>query len=57
VPPPLHPVSKEEAQYQETPKAMFFCAACTFFQAPQSCKVVAGAINPQGWCKYYDLPD
>jgi hypothetical protein len=55
--PPLKPVSQQEAQYQDTPKGLFFCAACTFFRAPQGCKVVQGTISPQGWCKFFDLPD
>jgi hypothetical protein len=39
------------------PKGMFSCATCTFFVKPRSCKVVAGDISPQGWCKLFDLPD
>jgi hypothetical protein len=50
-------VSPAEAQYQNTPKGLFSCAACTFFVKPRSCKVVTGDISPQGWCKLFDLPD
>lgn len=50
-------VSQAEAQYQTTPKALFTCAACTFFIKPRSCKVVTGDISPVGWCKLFDLPD
>ena len=50
-------ISQAEAQYQNTPKGMFSCSTCTFFIKPTSCKVVAGAISPTGWCKLFDLPD
>jgi len=50
-------VSQAEAQYQNTPKGQFSCAACTFFIKPRSCKVVTGDISPNGWCKLFDLPD
>jgi len=50
-------LSQAEAQYQNTPKGMFSCAVCSFFIKPSSCKVVTGAISPQGWCKLFDLPD
>jgi len=50
-------LTQMEAQYQTTPKGMFSCAVCTFFIKPGACKVVAGAISPQGWCKLFDLPD
>jgi hypothetical protein len=50
-------VSREKAQYQNMPKGLFSCAACTFFIRPRSCKVVSGDISPNGWCKLFDLPD
>jgi len=56
-PPPLQPVSKEEALYQASPRGMFSCAVCTLFVKPRGCKVVSGDISPYGWCKYFDLPD
>ena len=49
--------SQAEAQYQSTPKGMFSCGVCTFFIKPRSCKLVAGDVSPQGWCKLFDLPD
>jgi hypothetical protein len=45
--------SKEAAKYQESPKDGQKCADCTFFQAPQSCTVVDGAISPNGWCMIF----
>jgi hypothetical protein len=50
-------ISQAEAQYQPMPKGMFSCGVCTFFIKPTSCKVVTGAISPNGWCKLFDLPD
>jgi hypothetical protein len=50
-------ISQADAQYQPTPKGMFSCGVCTFFIKPDACKVVAGAVNPNGWCKLFDLPD
>ena len=55
--PPLHPVSKGDAQYQAVPRGMFSCAVCSLFVKPRGCKVVQGDISPSGWCKYFDMPD
>jgi hypothetical protein len=55
--PPTQPVSKEAAQYQDTPKGILTCAVCTFFRAPGSCKVVTGIVSPHGWCPFFDMPD
>jgi hypothetical protein len=54
---PATKVSQREVQYQNAPKGLFRCAACTFFVKPHSCKVVTGDISPNGWCKLFDLPD
>jgi hypothetical protein len=54
---PIVKISQAEALYQSTPKGLLSCAACTFFIKPTSCKVVTGAISPNGWCKLFDLPD
>ena len=50
-------ISQVEAQYQPMPKGMFSCGVCTFFIRPTACKVVTGAISPNGWCKLFDLLD
>ena len=50
-------ISQAEAQYQPMPKGMFSCGTCTFFVKPTSCKLVLGAVSPNGWCKLFDLPD
>jgi hypothetical protein len=50
-------VSQAEALYQDRPKNGISCAACALFRPPAACAVVMGVISPQGWCRFYDLPD
>jgi hypothetical protein len=50
-------LSQGEAEYQYRPKSGLICAACTLFRPPRSCEVVEGDISPNGWCKFFDLPD
>jgi hypothetical protein len=45
--------AQKMAQYQPTPKGAARCDNCSQFQGPSSCKVVAGAISPSGWCQLY----
>jgi hypothetical protein len=33
------------------------CASCTLFVRPDRCKVVAGEVSPEGWCKFFDMVD
>ncbi len=49
--------SQQEAEYQPVPKNGLSCRICTLFRPPRACLVVAGDIAPQGWCKFFDLPD
>lgn len=49
--------SKQQAEYQDSPKGIQMCATCTLFDAPHSCKVVDGDISPNGWCKLYAMAD
>lgn len=37
-------------QYQQKPKGDQECDKCLHFVPPDSCKMVAGKINPKGWC-------
>ncbi len=39
-----------EIGYQPTPKGKARCELCLNWQAPNTCKLVAGAISPTGWC-------
>jgi hypothetical protein len=50
-------MSKQQAEYQDTPKDIQMCATCTLFVLPRSCKVVEGDISPNGWCKVYAMAD
>ncbi len=47
-------VAKKAAQkavmYQQTPKDGKQCSGCQQFQAPSSCRIVEGEINPNGYC-------
>ena len=40
-------------QYQEMPKDGAECDKCVNWVAPNQCKIVAGNINPKGWCVAY----
>jgi hypothetical protein len=50
-------MSKQQAEYQDSPKGIAMCATCTLFVAPHSCKVVDGDVSPNGWCKVYAMAD
>jgi hypothetical protein len=50
-------MSKQQAEYQDTPKGIAMCATCTLFVAPHTCKVVEGEVSPDGWCKVYAMAD
>jgi hypothetical protein len=50
-------MSKQQAEYQDGPKGIQMCATCSLFDEPRACKVVAGEISPNGWCKAYAIAD
>jgi hypothetical protein len=50
-------MSKQEADYQDSPKDIRMCATCTLFEPPKSCKVVEGDVSPSGWCRVFALAD
>lgn len=43
-------LAKNIVQYQDTPKDGQECDKCVNWVAPNGCKLVAGEINPKGWC-------
>jgi hypothetical protein len=43
-------LQKQDVRYQDQPKGEQRCSGCTNFTAPSACKVVAGSVNPNGWC-------
>ncbi len=54
-------IAKNEVGYQDVPRSGHVCAQCVYFVfkpsvggLPQSrCKMVAGTINPAGWCEIW----
>ena len=50
-------MTRQQAEYQDTPKGIYCCATCSLFEPPKSCKVVAGEVNEDGWCKAFALAD
>jgi hypothetical protein len=45
--------SQQVAGYQNTPSGGNRCGSCAQFQPPAACRVVAGRISPQGWCRLF----
>jgi high potential iron-sulfur protein len=43
-------MAQAAVRYQTTPKDGHQCDGCTFFIAPNACKMVEGDISPTGWC-------
>lgn len=52
-----HKLTKAEAKYQDHPSDIQMCSTCTQFVKPNACKVVAGDISPDGWCRLFDMVD
>jgi hypothetical protein len=50
-------MTRQQAEYQDTPNGIYSCAVCTLFEAPKSCKVVDGEVSRDGWCKAFALAD
>jgi hypothetical protein len=50
-------MTRQQAEYQDTPKDIYSCATCTLFEPPNACKVVTGEISKDGWCKAFALAD
>jgi hypothetical protein len=43
-------IAQAQVMYQEMPKDGAKCSLCVNWVAPNACKIVAGTINPNGWC-------
>lgn len=43
-------IAQKVVQYQDTPKNNQKCSICVNYIDPDACKLVAGKINPDGWC-------
>ena len=50
-------MTRQQAEYQDTPKDIYSCAVCSLFEPPASCKVVDGEVSKDGWCKAFALAD
>jgi hypothetical protein len=50
-------ITRQQAEYQDTPNGIYSCAVCTLFEAPKFCKVVDGEVSRDGWCKAFALAD
>ena len=43
-------LTQDAVKYQQEPHEGKHCSICNFFIPPDSCKQVAGTINPNGYC-------
>ncbi len=50
-------MTRQQAQYQDTPNGIYSCGMCSLFERPKYCKVVAGEVSKDGWCKAFALAD
>ena len=55
--PAAEKMTKQQAEYQDTPNGIYSCGLCTLFDKPKSCKVVEGEVSEDGWCKAFALAD
>ncbi|SRR5258708_18900114 len=46
-------LSQGDSGYQNRPNGGQRCELCANWQAPTSCKVVAGPISASGWCSLF----
>jgi hypothetical protein len=50
-------MTRQQAEYQDTPNGIYSCGMCTLFEKPNACKVVEGAVSKDGWCKAFAMAD
>jgi hypothetical protein len=50
-------MTRQQAEYQNTPNGIYSCGLCTLFEPPAGCKVVEGEVSKDGWCKAFALAD
>lgn len=46
-------MTQKAAGYQDKSKDGQECSGCALFKSPDSCSLVDGSINPEGWCRFY----
>ncbi len=44
---------QDQVSYQAAPKNEKRCKDCVNFEGNNSCRVVAGTISPDGWCRLW----
>lgn len=45
---------QNQVSYQSTPKGEKHCKACVNYEGNGTCRVVAGDISPDGWCRLWN---
>jgi hypothetical protein len=50
-------MTRQQAEYQDTPNGIYSCGMCTLFEPPASCKVIDGEVSNDPWCKAFALAD
>jgi hypothetical protein len=50
-------MTRQQAQYQDTPSGIYSCGLCTLFEPANACKVVEGEVSKDGGCKAFALAD
>jgi hypothetical protein len=50
-------MTRQQAEYQDTPNSIYSCGMCSLFERPNACKVVEGEVSKDGWCKAFALAD
>ncbi len=50
-------MTRQQAEYQDTPNGIYSCGMCTLFEKPNLCKVVEGDVSKDGWCKAFAMAD
>ncbi len=38
-------MTRQQAEYQDTPNGIYSCGMCTLFEQPKSCKVIDGEVS------------
>lgn len=46
-------MAQQAAGYVAVSKTDKQCGNCQLFEAPASCKLIAGVISPKGYCRFY----
>ena len=50
-------MTRQQAEYRDTPSGLYSCGMCSLFERPNACKVVEGEISKDGWCKAFAMAD